>query len=248
MWPNIGMRMMFVRESLNINQEGLASILDMSRSNVSAIENSRVSPSLSTICSLCLLFNIYADWLILGVGEDPDKEHLSEFFNIFNNDITKLKPLMPREYVQSCIHMFSTKLKLHRKELKLTQEDITKKLGIPRTSYIEIEKGRSSTTADVLSILLKGMEISADWLLFNIKPEERGIVFPRDKHLMLYKNKQICGFNSNNKDLNLEEVLASGVISVSSLSKEQVNTLIDLVNQYQRYNSQLNKNKSAFEN
>jgi transcriptional regulator with XRE-family HTH domain len=230
MSPTIGMRIMFIRENLDINQDGLASILNMSRSNISAIENGRVSPSLSTICSLCLLFNVYADWLILGIGNDPVKENLSKFFCFFEKEIGKLKPLIPNEHIQSCIHMFATKLKLHRKELKLTQEDITKKLGIPRTSYIEIEKGRSNTTAKVLSILLNELEISADWFLFNIKPEEHDIIYPRDKILTLTRHEKETVDQEG-------KIIKNGKLGIENLTKEQVQVIRELIDIFQKSNN-----------
>lgn len=61
--------------------------------------------------------------------------------------------------------MFPDKLKALRKEAKLTQVEISKKLNISQPAYVDWEKGRTQPTPDKLPLLAEILNTSIDYLL-----------------------------------------------------------------------------------
>lgn len=65
--------------------------------------------------------------------------------------------------------MLGNKLSEVRKRIKLTQEDVSKKLGIPRSTYSNYELGAREPDLETISALAQLFNVSVDWLSGNNK-------------------------------------------------------------------------------
>ena len=70
-------------------------------------------------------------------------------------------------------NMFATRLKSLRKKIGKTQEDMSKALGIQRSTYGEYERGRIMPGTDKLKALADYFNVSTDYLLGNTNLIER---------------------------------------------------------------------------
>lgn len=61
--------------------------------------------------------------------------------------------------------MFGDRIKILRNKMKLTQEDIAKKLGIARTTYAMYEQNKREPDYETLQNIAKFFEVSIDFLL-----------------------------------------------------------------------------------
>jgi transcriptional regulator with XRE-family HTH domain len=96
---------------------------------------------------------------------------------------------------------FSTRLRQLRKSLSLSQTDFASKIGIPRTSLINYEKGTSNPSANFLA-QIKKFGVSIDWfvsgqgeMLTNLpeKPQQE-LANPSEGHKVpLLRQKVSCG-------------------------------------------------------
>lgn len=62
-------------------------------------------------------------------------------------------------------NMLQENLRSLRKEKKLTQADISKRLGIPRTTYAGYENGSRNPDPETLQLLADFHDVSVDYLL-----------------------------------------------------------------------------------
>lgn len=62
----MGVRIRKRREELNLSQTMLAKLLNISRTHMSAIENSTAKPSIDTLCDICDALNTSPDYLLYG--------------------------------------------------------------------------------------------------------------------------------------------------------------------------------------
>lgn len=63
-----GKRIALFRKSKRLTQEGLASILDVSRSYLAEIESGKKEPSFNFLMSLIAATDVSSDWLLTGQG------------------------------------------------------------------------------------------------------------------------------------------------------------------------------------
>lgn len=79
---SLGKRIKYLREINKVSQKELADVTQISRSNISKIENDTLSPTASSIISLASYFKISTDWLLTGsehkVVEDLKFKWISE--------------------------------------------------------------------------------------------------------------------------------------------------------------------------
>ena len=66
----MGDRLRMARESNNISRKELAEILNVTRTQVSDIENGKSGTNLDRFLLLCELYHVSADYL-LGITDDP---------------------------------------------------------------------------------------------------------------------------------------------------------------------------------
>lgn len=74
--------------------------------------------------------------------------------------------------------MLTQNIKNLRLDAKLSQEDLSKSLGISRTTYSKIEAGKTSPTIDQLRALSKLYEVELDWLIRDLPEASKMTVDP----------------------------------------------------------------------
>lgn len=119
------------------------------------------------------------------------------------------------------MNMFSVRLKAMRKDLKETQDDIAKLLGVRRTTVGEYERGNIRPPMDKMKILADHFEVSVDYLMGNTNfqtAEERNEESPNDvskamKKILedLQKNQHAMMFDGEVLDDESRELLISSL-------------------------------------
>ena len=66
----MGERLRMAREAKNISRKALAEMLDVTRTQISDIENGKSGTNLERFAQLCKLYQVSADYL-LGITDDP---------------------------------------------------------------------------------------------------------------------------------------------------------------------------------
>ena len=69
MQNTVGSRFKYVRKMLNMSQEMLANILDITKQAVSNIENSKSMPSIQIMSKLAIKYSINLNYLVAGIGD-----------------------------------------------------------------------------------------------------------------------------------------------------------------------------------
>ncbi|MEE1098301.1 MAG: helix-turn-helix transcriptional regulator, partial [Alistipes sp.] len=83
----------------------------------------------------------------------------------------------------------SDRLKLIRKELKMTQQQLAERLGIGKAALSMIETGRASLTTRNKNILVQELNINPDYLeqgrgeMFNAEPDLTAFMHRTDNSL-----------------------------------------------------------------
>lgn len=246
MSSNFGERIKLIRDELKFSQEELSQLFGMTRSHWSGLETGRISPSILVVCSISLVFDVYADWLVLGEGEAPDVVHIHENIRnlrLSNREFHKME-LIDEDKKRIYLDNFIKRLRLCRKKLNLTQDDVNKKFGIARSSYVRIEKGESNVNLEALEVLLKGMDVSADWLLFGIEPYQKGILYPMD--IFVCKNEEEVRelyqeklSRRSGREIQVYQTDNNGqkFIPYRNLTQEQLNIVMNLILEFERKNS-----------
>lgn len=106
-YKNIGQRIQNKRKALKIKQSVLAEKINISNNHLSAIENGRQIPSLSTFVNICENLQVTPDYILLGNTHPP---------NIPESVITNLR-LCSNEDIKLATEF--TELLVQRNEKKL---------------------------------------------------------------------------------------------------------------------------------
>ena len=73
-YNEIGYRLSARRRELNITQEVLRNLTDISINQISNIENNHCIPTIETILKLCKALNVTPDYFLLGILKDVNSE------------------------------------------------------------------------------------------------------------------------------------------------------------------------------
>ncbi|SKC68638.1 helix-turn-helix domain-containing protein [Maledivibacter halophilus] len=78
----LGDRLKYLRKLHNIKQQDLSNATNISRSNISKIENNSLSPTATAIIALSNFFRVSTDWLLIGKEDtfNKAKEGSAEYF------------------------------------------------------------------------------------------------------------------------------------------------------------------------
>jgi len=68
----IGGRITFIRQSYSLKQSEFCEIIDISKGNLSDLENNRYKPSFQAIVKIITHFNVNPHWLLSGTGSPFD--------------------------------------------------------------------------------------------------------------------------------------------------------------------------------
>lgn len=93
------------------------------------------------------------------------------------------KPVSPKKsksYDGKKIPLFCIKMRERRIELGITQEQLGKAVGIPKTRISEIELGRPPLSHDRIVKIAEALSCSIDWLFdYEVKEEPWPMVHPQ---------------------------------------------------------------------
>lgn len=74
----------------------------------------------------------------------------------------------------------ASNMKLLRKELSLSQEQLSERSGVPRSTIASLERGEGNPTLQVLMGIAQGLGVAIAELLAQRQP--RATLFPKDEH------------------------------------------------------------------
>ncbi len=63
---NLGSRIKFLRDSMDMTQQDLGNIVGLHGSNIGRIENGKVFPTADILLKIATHFNVSCDWLMMG--------------------------------------------------------------------------------------------------------------------------------------------------------------------------------------
>lgn len=86
----IGKRIKLKRKEMNLTQEKLSEIIDVSPSYISEIERGSSICSLSTITNICTVLQTSLDYLVFGITESNSNQTFSELLKSVPNKNHKL--------------------------------------------------------------------------------------------------------------------------------------------------------------
>lgn len=132
-----------LRQENNLRQQDIADILGEKRNTYSKWENCINDMPLMVSNKLVNFYHTSYDYIL---GLTNTKEHINKKLDIDLNLISK-------------------RLKLIRKENKLSQSILSKKLGFPQTTYSQYETGKSIPTTLKLLTMAQYYNISFDYLV-----------------------------------------------------------------------------------
>lgn len=133
----------FCRETLEMTQKEIGTILGVSRKTVSGWENNNDIIPLSKLIQFCNLYNFSVDY-VMGLT----RKNIN-----YTSDIELDK-----------IELGKTLRKI-RKELRMTQKDIAKECAISHTTYSNYELGIILISTMSLYTICKNHKLSADEIL-----------------------------------------------------------------------------------
>lgn len=89
----IGARLKSQRTRLNMTQETLAELVDITTVYLSKIENGHVRPTLDLLSQLCSALNCDLGMILLNTSPASSKYQNEEVINLFNACTPKVKPI-----------------------------------------------------------------------------------------------------------------------------------------------------------
>ena len=140
---NYGMKLKDLRDLYEITQEDIAKILNIARSTYNQYEQQYDIIPIKHLNHLCNHFRISFDYVF-------DFTELKRYKDEINEIDTKIS---------------GKRLKELRKEVKLTQDKLAKKLNIANTIISEYERGHYPISTATLYSLSNLFSISSDYLL-----------------------------------------------------------------------------------
>ncbi len=136
-------RMNEIRTINDVSQKELAKVLNISAYTYSHYETEDTIIPLKHLITFCDYFNISLDY-ILNLSNQKKYAKFDKGYNL---------------------NLSGTRLKEFRKEKKLTQNVLAKKINIARSMLSEYEKGNYLVSIHCLYTICKKYNISADYLL-----------------------------------------------------------------------------------
>ena len=132
-----------LRQENNLRQQDIADILSEKRNTYSKWENCINDMPLIVSNKLVNFYHTSYDYIL---GLTNTKEYINKNLNID-------------------LDLVGKRLRLIRKENKLSQSILSKKLGFPQTTYSQYETGKSIPTTLKLLIMAQYYNISFDYLV-----------------------------------------------------------------------------------
>lgn len=139
---NIGENIIYLRERKGWTQRELANMVGINTSVMNRIESGERPTKDEEILKLAKILNTSTDYLL-------------------DHSINKEKEADLLEIIDS----FEQRLKIARKAKKFTQDDLAKRIQTTKSTISNYENGYSTPSNDMLIVLARTLECSADYLL-----------------------------------------------------------------------------------
>ena len=139
-------KLKMLREEANLTQEQVANIIGIHRSTYTSYEIARDTIPIIHLNKLCNFFNVSIDYVL---GFTKEKTYPKS-----KNEINALKT--------------KERLKMLRKEYKITQVQMAKILNISRSSWTYYESGQYQIKTLILCYLAQKYHYSIDYLLGKV--------------------------------------------------------------------------------
>jgi len=136
----------FCRETLEMTQKELGFVFGVSDRTISGWENCYDIIPLSKLVKFCNLYHYSVDYVV-GLARN-------------NNNYQNKKIILDKKAI-------GNKLKILRKNLKLTQKQIANECGISQTAYSNYEIGINLISSMTLYTICKNHKISMDSMLIK---------------------------------------------------------------------------------
>lgn len=157
----IGERLKKTRMSKGVTQEALASILGVTKQNVSSIENNKSFLSASALSKLVTELNVNLNYLVTGIG--------SPFLEIPTLEDTFVENNF--EYKYSMTSEIGKRLRQFMAYNKMNDLELANKTGISANRINDIcVHNKTININELYQLKTKYSNLSLDWLLFGNKP------------------------------------------------------------------------------
>jgi transcriptional regulator with XRE-family HTH domain len=214
---NIGERIKYIREKLiNIEQDALAKLLKMSRSNVSSIETGRVKPSLQFVLTLSEACDIRPSWILLGNGESPNS--LDD--NYYNYSVAKTMITQAYNVAEKIIEELPTRIQNVREIRRISQKELAEKINVSQSNISSIENGYSQPTVEIITKITELLRIDIDELL-SVDNYDYYVSHLTPQKLSLVKNRSAIAKNS---------------LDIEGITDNQLDIIKNLIIEFRRQN------------
>ncbi len=148
----------FLRKKFGVTQKQLSSELGIDQSTISKWELNKVLPDIKTLIKIAEYFNVSLDSLV-------DKNIVEE--QVLEEDINHCINAPLVDLHKNISGLSVNNLKIARKNMKYTQEDLADKLGVAKNTISQWERGTREPSIDTLKKLSEILDASIDYLLDN---------------------------------------------------------------------------------
>ena len=97
----VGARIRYIRESLNMTREQFSELCDISDSLLTAVELGRKSITVKTLNKICTASNTSADYIVFGESEDCASENILHIISSIPADKRESALIILREYANT---------------------------------------------------------------------------------------------------------------------------------------------------
>lgn len=133
--------------------------------------------------------------------------------------------------------MLPTRLKIARKNKKLTQEELANKVKTTKGTISNYENGHSSPPNEMLTLLADELDVTTDWLLGR---EKEYLLTRSKKSPLLFDIKEQYSDNSSNQENTSDENLF--FFNLDGLDEEGIEEIKKAI-EFQRWRAKQRKNQ-----
>lgn len=103
---NIGKRIKYLRNNINLSQESFSNKINISKGNLSDLENLKYYPSYSVLVSIIKAFKINSSWLLMGNGSMYGNSCINKQMEIALNTIGEIENKSFNNVLEKSIRIF----------------------------------------------------------------------------------------------------------------------------------------------
>ncbi|MBE6112848.1 MAG: helix-turn-helix transcriptional regulator [Peptococcaceae bacterium] len=115
----------------------------------------------------------------------------------------------------------NTRIKQRRKELKITQVELAKRIGVTQGAISAIERGDCDPTTTTIGSIAKTLNVSVDWLIF-------GKEFKKDEN----SEEELAGIRNKPPNLNFSDQQLELLELTKNMTEQQQVELLGAVKMF----------------